>query len=204
MAPIVYAGPMDPLNASELATASALTATTADIYSRRSLTAKTSPSLEPSTLLIERRQTRKGDNTSRLADVYIYHYDSNELEHSIVDLNTQTVVKSTRSQGTQLPLTEDELARAGNLLFEDDEQFALINTEYRRITGKALLNPDSLHIKAFTFLADNLPQKVNAASSECGVRRCAQLLIYTDTDLIFEITPIVDLSANVVIQNLGF
>lgn len=204
-----FAGPMDPLTPGEISTAATLAAPPApnEAYSRRNLAPAASASAETqpgTTLLIERRQTRKGDNQSRLADVYIYHYDSNELEHTIVDLNTSAVVKTSRSQGTQLPLTQDEIARAGALLFEDDEQFALINDEYRRITGKPLLEPQALNVKAFTFMADNLPQKVNQAASECGIRRCAQLLIYTDTNYIFEITPIVDLSANVVIQNIGF
>lgn len=198
-------GSMDPLSLQELNAAANLTRPSTPAYSSRSLRpAADSSAPAPATLLIERRETEKRDSNSRLADVYVYHYDSSELEHSIVDLNTHTVVKTSRSQGTQLPLIEDEIDRAAALLFDDDEQFTLINAEYQRIVGKPLTDRSALNVKAFTFMADNLPQKVNQAASECGIRRCAQLLIYTDTKLIFEITPIVDLSANIVIQNIGF
>lgn len=202
----LYAGNMDPLSAEELASATSL-GETGEVsgFSTRSLSASASTSAEipPQTLLVERRQTRKNES-SRLADVYTYHYDSNELERSIIDLNTRSVLNTSRIQGVQLPLVEAELDRAAQLLFDDDEELELISQEFLRVTGSPLVSRDQLHVKAFTFSADSLPQKVNEASSECGIRRCAQLLLYTDTDIIFEISPIVDLSANVVTQNIGF
>ena len=199
---------MDPLNSSERSIAARLAAPSASsqtMFSTRRLGASaTSSAPEPAILLIERRPINKNKPDSRLADVFVYDYASNELERSIIDLNTRTLVDRSRSQGTQLPLIQAEIDRAETLLFDDEEQFRLINQEYQRIIGQPLTNPAQLHVKAFTFHADNLPQKVNQAAAECGIRRCAQLLIYTDTNIIFEITPIIDLSANVVIQNIGF
>lgn len=199
-----HANNMDPLSPEELANAMALgQPEQVSAFSTRSLQAAAVGPATSRVLLVERRQTRKGE-TSRLADVYTYHYDSNELERSIIDLNTRTVLDTSRSQSVQLPLVEAELQQISSLLFEDDEEFELISSEFQRITGTTLVSQDQLHIKAFTFNADSLPQKVNEASSECGVRRCAQVLLYTDSDIIFEISPIVDLSANIVTQNLGF
>ena len=140
----------------------------------------------------------------RLADVYSYDYRSDETIHSIVDLTTQEKLQTERVQKLQLPLTENELARASKLIFNDPEQLTQIQTEYKRITGQTLVKPEQLHVKAFVFTADSLPEGLNAASQNCGLQRCAQVLMYTHDSVVFEISPIVNLSVGLVTQNIGF
>ncbi len=154
-------------------------------------------------LLVERHQGEK-DDPARRADVYVYDYNTNELVHTIVDVETQETISVERSRGTQLPLTQNEIQRARDLIFGDDEEFALIDAEYQRITGGPLSDVDQLNVKAFTFHAASLRRNLNPASKRCGKHRCAQVLLYTAHDVVFEISPIVDLSANVVTQNIGF
>jgi hypothetical protein len=68
-----------------------------------------------------------------------------------------------------------------------------------------LSNPaQQLQVKAFVFHASSLPEQLNAASQQCGLQRCAQVLLYTADSVVFEVSPIVNLSAGVITQNIGF
>lgn len=159
--------------------------------------------LREETLLIERHQAPKG-SVARRADVYVYNYDRNELTQRVVDLDTQQIVATIVSRWVQLPLTDSEVARAIALVSADDEEWTLLQHDYERIAGRPLDGVDQLQVKAFSFHADSLPEHLNAASRNCGIHRCAKLLLYTDERIVFEMSPIVDLSAEIVTQNIGF
>lgn len=155
-------------------------------------------------LLIERNEEKGAPSKQRRADVFIYDYSSNELIQSLVDLNTTEIIHSERKQGVQLPLTNNELKRAKQIVFEDEDERAILEHEYLRITSRELTDTSELNIKAFTFLAESLPNRVNQASKRCGIHRCAQLMLYTHENIVFEISPIVNLSEGVVTQRIGF
>ena len=200
--PASHAGNLDPLDPKEMARAASqatLSATPAATSTRRQTS--TAPANE--VLLIERHINNKG-NTERLADVYTYDYHTNQTIITVVNLDTNTTLAKHYQQNVQLPLTDNELKRAADLIFNDDEQRPLLNAEFKRITGKTLSDPKQLHVKAFVFHASSLPEQLNAASQECGLQRCAQVLLYTVDSVVFEVSPIVNLSANVVTQNIGF
>lgn len=199
---------LDPLSPAEMirATQQASVATPSGIATTRSLTLNTSASTTPAPelLLVERHPNDKGQ-TARLADVYTYDYSTNETLINVIDLDTNKTLSSKREQNLQLPLTANELQRASDLIFADDEERRLLDTEFKRITGKTLSNPQQqLQVKAFVFLASSLPEQLNTASKQCGLHRCAQVLLYTDDSLVFEVSPIVNLSAGVITQNIGF
>ncbi|MEB8431345.1 hypothetical protein OO007_03835 [Cocleimonas sp. KMM 6892] len=155
-------------------------------------------------LLIERNEEKGAPKDQRRADVYIYNYSTDELEQSLVDLNTSEIISTVTKQGVQLPLTVNELKRAKEIVFEDEDERQILEHEYNRITSRTLNDTSELNIKAFTFTADSLPNRVNEASKQCGIHRCAQLMLYTDENIVFEISPIVNLSAGVVTQRIGF
>ena len=155
------------------------------------------------TLLVERHINQKGQN-GRLADVYSYDYAKNETVFSVVDLTTNKVLSTERKQKLQLPLTANELQRSTDLIFADAEERRLLNTEYQRITGKELTSVSQLNVKAFVFDAESLPERLNPASKQCGLHRCAQVLLYTHASVVFEVSPIVNLSKGIVTQNIGF
>ena len=155
-------------------------------------------------LLIERNKEKGAPKDQRRADVFIYDYSTNELIESLVDLYTSEVIHSERKKGVQLPLTENELKRAKEIVFEDEEERAILEAEYKRITSTDLSDTAQLNIKAFIFHASSLPNRVNEASKQCGVHRCAQLMLYTQENIVFEISPIVNLSESVVTQRIGF
>jgi len=194
----------DPLTLDEVSKASSLLA--APQLAARGVNADVSSIVTNSqeVLLIERNEEKGAPSSQRRADVYIYDYASNELIESLVDLNTSEVIRSERKQGVQLPLNENELKRAKQIVFEDEDERAILEDEFRRITSKDLTDTAELNIKAFTFHADSLPNRVNEASKQCGIHRCAQLMLYTHENIVFEISPIVNLSEGVVTQRIGF
>lgn len=194
----------DPLSLDEVSKASSLTA--GPKLAARGIDADLSSitSNSQEVLLIERNEEKGAPKDQRRADVFIYDYASNELIESLVDLNTSEVIRSERKQGVQLPLTENELKRAKEIVFEDEDERAILEDEFRRISSRELTNTSELNIKAFTFLADSLPNRVNEASKQCGIHRCAQLMLYTHENIVFEISPIVNLSEGVVTQRIGF
>ena len=155
-------------------------------------------------LLIEKNREKGAPSDQRRADVFVYDYSTDELIQSLVDLNTSEVLRSERKQGVQLPLTKNELKRVKEIVFEDEEELAILEHEYRRITSRELTDAAELNVKAFTFLAESLPNRVNEASKECGIHRCAQLMLYTQENVVFEVSPIVNLSKSVVTQRIGF
>jgi len=161
----------DPLSLNEVNTASLLTAgpQLAARGTNAELSSITSNSQE--VLLIERNEEKGAPSNQRRADVFIYDYSTNELIESLVDLNTSEVIRSERKQGVQLPLTSNELKRAKEIVFEDEDERAILEEEYRRITSRDMTDVSDLNIKAFTFLSDSLPNRINEASKQLVTQR---------------------------------
>ena len=201
----LMAGEFDPLNTTEFNRALNLAIPTTVVVRTTSQSGSSAVAAVPATetLLVERHINQKGQN-GRLADVYSYDYAKNETVFSVVDLTTNKVLSTERKQKLQLPLTANELQRATDLIFADAEERRLLNTEYKRITGKELTSVSQLNVKAFVFDAESLPERLNPASKQCGLHRCAQVLLYTHASVVFEVSPIVNLSKGIVTQNIGF
>ena len=191
----------DPLSITEIAQ---VTATVSPALAARSTVTSTNLQNSQEVLLVERHEQKGAPKEQRRADVYIYDYDTDELINSLVDLNTSEVISSNRQKGVQLPLTQNELKRAKQIVFDDEDERQILEHEYLRITSRPLTDIAELNIKAFTFTADSLPTRINEASKLCGVNRCAQLMLYTNENIVFEISPIINLSAGVVTQRIGF
>lgn len=210
LASTAQANETDPLSQTELAKALAISSANPNLSQgaaqrNRRINDNAQPlAIPPELLLIERRIMDKEQAAQRLADVYHYDYSRNETIHTVVDLDTQQVISTQHQQRMQLPLTENELQRSSDIIFSDPEQAALIRNEYQRITHRYLSSPKQLNIKAFAFSADALSEQLNPASQQCGLHRCAQVLLYTHDSIVFEISPIVNLSAGIVTQNIGY
>ena len=196
------AGSLDPLSAAEMERAIQQASSVLPVATTRQLVNNASIPA-PERLLVERHLNAKGE-TARLADVYTYDYATNETIISVIDLDTNKILSNKREKNLQLPLTDNELKRASDLIFADDEQRILLDAEFKRITGKTLTDPQQLQVKAFVFHASSLPEQLNDASKQCGLHRCAQVLLYTADSVVFEVSPIVNLSAGVITQNIGF
>jgi len=167
-----------------------------------------SPQANEEILLVERHQESKevykNGTWTRRSDVYIYNYQTDTLVQVIVNNETGAVEEEITIQGVQLPLTANEVDRAAQIVWSDDSTRQQLQTQYATITGQTLQSLDQLNVKAFVFHAESMPTDLNASSQQCGVHRCAQLLVYTGDEIAFEMTPIVDLSSGIVAQVLDF
>ncbi|PWQ95980.1 hypothetical protein [Leucothrix arctica] len=214
----VHATNMDPVSESEIDKATSLAMSsleTTPVLASRSLstasvaTASTAVTTSFSTvqfLNVETHRFDKGDTNSdaRWTDVTAYDYATDELVINVVNLDTNAVVSSKRYTNMQPPLVKDELDRALSIVMDDGEERSIIDDEFKRITGQTLTSMDQLQYKAFTFFADSMPNVVNTASKSCGANRCAQLMLFTHDNIVFEVSPIVNLSAGVVTQRMGY
>jgi hypothetical protein len=138
----------------------------------------------------------------RQADVYVYDYATDTLLHTLVDVQSSTVITVERVQGVQLPLTANEEQRALALVQADNNLWTSLADRYQTITGEALAGLDQLQVKVSVFHADVMPDRVNAAAGQCGQHRCAQVLLFTADKTLLEMMPIVDLSLGQVVQVL--
>lgn len=159
-------------------------------------------------LLVERHAETKAvmqsGNWPRRADVFVYLYDSDTLLHAVVNLTTRAVDSVETAQDVQLPLTQNETARAFQLLMADTAAKTAIAAQYETITGEALTKPETqLKINALIYRADAMPN-ANPGAVACGEHRCAQFLLITQNDIVINLLPIVDLSLGVLVSAGSF
>ncbi|SKA83946.1 hypothetical protein SAMN02745130_02463 [Thiothrix eikelboomii] len=198
-----YAGNQDPLSLNEQAQVSALVESALPSLRVKS-EADANQLNQHELLLIERDRSEDKKSGVRRANAFVYDYQTDETIIYRIDAATHKILSSVRKKNMQLPLTEAEIKRTVDLIFSDKETLALIANEYQRITHKALNAPNDLQAKAFVFTADTLPEQLNPASQQCGLHRCAQILLYTHDSVVFEVSPIVNLSAKLITQIVGF
>ena len=208
------AGVLDPISEDEIgrAKAMAMTTTASNVLARRSVSvadaavvsATAAPTVEFLRVQPHRFSKSEYSSNKRWADSTAYDYRTDELITTVVDLDNNRIISSERTRNMQPPMAATEIERAINIVFEDDEERGILNAEFTRITGLTLTSVDQLQYKAFTFFADSMPNVVNTASKSCGQQRCAQLMLYTHDNIVFEVSPIVNLSAGLVTQRLGY
>lgn len=175
----------------------------------RSMTASGVPAVPAEeVLLVERHQEDKQSYAQgrwpRRADVYIYRYADDTLVRQIYNMDTNQVDQVDVVQGVQLPLTESESQRALAIALADAKMRPQLDAEFRYITQQDLVSADQLILKAMTFHADAAPGQDLGAAAQCGVKRCAQLLLAAGDNVALRIIPIVDLSSGAVVQALPF
>jgi len=110
----------------------------------------------------------------------------------------------------QLPLIDEEIQWATNIVFSDADARARLEEEFLRATGTELDNISQIHFKAFSFTADAVSADARRTDvrragetsngvARCGRSRCTQILMYTADKVVLDVSPIVDLSKNTVL-----
>jgi len=155
---------------------------------------------EPQLLLMERRRVKGA--SERLADAWYYDYSSNETIHKIIDLGSGVVRSSEVVVDLQLPLIEDEIARAFDVLLTSPSDRNALSRAFRAVTGEAFEDRAQVNYKAFVFHPDTVVDGLTRGARRCGIHRCAQMLIYTHDNIALDMSPVVDLSTGRVLQNL--
>ncbi|MFI5934030.1 hypothetical protein [Actinoplanes sp. NPDC051494] len=115
------------------------------------------------------------DGTGRQAEMYFYDYKTDKLIKQVVDLKSGKLVESFSAAGMQPPASVREASVALDLLLADPLS-ADFRTAYAKATGKELTGKEGLDATAHIYKAR--PADTGAAS-ECGVKRCVQLLVQT-------------------------
>ncbi len=202
---ILHAGRFDPLNVSEQSLVKA-SARSYNDRNRQSIpmssnNRSTNTNSEYELLLVERHRSAKNaeNRNQRLADVYWYDYIQDVLIVNLVNAANREIKNVEISQGTQLPLTDNEIQRALNVLFSDQTANQRISSEYLSITGQPLTDyTNQVEMRAFVFHASTAPSQLQQDSQQCGINRCAQIMLFTPDRVAFELMPIVNLSKNTV------
>ncbi len=209
MATTLHAGRFDPLNSLESTNVKARAKEHNDRHRPQPLSTDASRSnqnLAYEPLLVERHRVAKNasNRNQRLADVYWYDYSRDILIINLVNATTQQVLNVEESQGTQLPLTDAELQRALGILISNQTANQRISDEYQAITGRPLNDyTNQVEMKAFVFYAATAPAQLQSESLQCGINRCAQIMLFTPEKVAFEMMPIVNLSKNKVTDILA-
>jgi hypothetical protein len=171
-------------------------------------TAGTSAAPAEEVLLVERHQEDKQaydqGRWPRRADVYVYRYADDTLIRQVYNMDTNQVDQLDPVQGVQLPLTAAESQRALAIALADGIVRPMLDAEFRLITQQDLVSSDQLILKAMTFHADAAPGKELGEAAQCGIKRCAQLLLAAGDNVALQVIPIVDLSSGKVVQALPF
>lgn len=142
----------------------------------------------------EGKQALAAGSTARRADVYLYNYVDDTLQHALYDYADKTLTTVETAQGVQFPLTQAERTLATQLAFADPALFSVMQEEFRTLTGKELIDPAQLDIRAFVYHSGAAPETEPPEAAVCGVQRCAQLLIVADQQTTFHALPVVNLS----------
>jgi len=100
-------------------------------------------------------------------------------------------------------LNQREEEQALSLIQTDRALWTTLANRYQTITGEALERLDQLQVKVSVFHANVMPDRVNAAAQQCGQHRCAQILLFTVDKTLLDMTPIVDLSQEKIVQVLN-
>lgn len=150
-------------------------------------------------LLVERHQESKDVYRQgvwpRRADVYVYNYDADTLEHRIVNLASNAIDATEVFTGVQLPPTTNEIQISVNLAFNHPQFHRDLAAWYKQLKGEELTSFDQLASKAFIFHASAMGTANVGNAKVCGVERCVQLMVYTKDMVAFEQSPVVNLSS---------
>lgn len=151
-----------------------------------------------SVVLIERfdegKEALAAGSTARRADVYTYNYADDTLDHAIYDYGDDWLTYVETVQNVQFPLSQEERALATAIAFADPALLAVMQEEYRTLTGKELTGPEDLDVRAFIYHSEASPETEPPAARVCGLQRCAQLLIVADQQTTFHALPVINLS----------
>ncbi len=161
------------------------------------------PADEPLFLMMERSDNKQIANAGRrLANAFYYDYANDELIQVTIDLINNVVVDRYVHIDTQLPLTQGEIDRAFELVLAEPRMRADLGHVYRNVTGRDFSDVDQLNYKAFIFRAETMQSGLQAGGANCGIERCAHLLVYAQDNTSLEFSPLVNLSTGEVVQNL--
>lgn len=138
------------------------------------------------TLSIE-KQERKNHHRVRWVNVYQYNYPQQTARLLVVDLDHNEIIKQSAINTAHLPLNQTEIDYAIQLLTNNAELVARLNTEYAHRHSMPFTRVSELDIKASIY-------EPRSTEHSCHLNRCALLSLFDHSRTVFTIEPVVNLS----------
>jgi hypothetical protein len=126
-----------------------------------------------------------------LVRVYQYHYHLRSARVLIFDLNTAQLINEQQIDSVHLPLNEQEISFAGQLLSARNDIVEQLRNEQRMRGRLPFQSLDELEVKASIF-------EPLDSDHICAEQRCALMSLFDDTNTVFSIEPVVNLQAQTV------
>lgn len=115
------------------------------------------------------------DTPGRKAVVNVYDYHADVGHQLVVDLAAGKVVSAKSADDLQPPTSTDEADVAMEIAIAQAAEDFAFKTEFEAAQGVPLVTTDQVEYVAGTFVFDG----TTAKGKECGVDRCAQLMVQT-------------------------
>jgi hypothetical protein len=188
----------DPLSEPEQARAEAIAMADAQVQETLADSTRTA------VLVVERYQEDKDvyatGSWPRRAEVLVYDYQQDRLVQAVVSLDSGQVDEVAAADRVQPPLTPAEGRQVLDIALADPVTEGRIRTAWAEATGGAPFDSDALKPSPWVFRFDSVPDGTFPGTEECGLHRCAQLMLATQDGLLLDVMPIVDLSAERVVH----
>jgi len=138
------------------------------------------------TLSIE-KQERKNQRDVRYINVYQYNYPQRAARLVVIDLQDGTLLKESSIASVHLPLNDIEIDYAISLLVNSTNLMESLKREHVKRSAQPLSSIDELDVKASIYE----PRDKDHA---CQYDRCALLSLFDNTNTVFTIEPVINLS----------
>ncbi|MFK8075561.1 MAG: hypothetical protein AB8B84_03170 [Granulosicoccus sp.] len=142
--------------------------------------------LASQTLSIE-KQERKNQRDVRFINVYQYNYSQRAARLVVIDLQDETLLKTSSIASVHLPLNDIEIEYAMSLLVNSTSLLESLKREHLKRSAQPFSSIDELDVKASIYE----PRDTNHA---CQYDRCALLSLFDNTNTVFTIEPVINLS----------
>jgi hypothetical protein len=129
------------------------------------------------------------ERDDRQAELYFYDYKTDKLVKQVVDLRTGKLTKSFSAAGMQPPASAREAGVALDLLLADPLS-ADFKAAYSKALGKPLVGKEGLVVTPHIYTA----KPADKGASQCGAKRCVQLMVQAEGHFINVNDLIIDLS----------
>ncbi len=138
-------------------------------------------------LMVETQETKlRKPGDALLAEVFTYDYRTNRATRLLMNAFTHELVESQPIIDIHLPLNENEIDFAINILMNKTDFLAELNHEYETYFGSSISSIAEIETKVSIWD----PGKTNT-NSICRLTRCALVSVFTHNHFNFSIEPVI-------------
>lgn len=139
--------------------------------------------LQDLSIEVDEQKHRQSDPLVR---VYQYHYHLRSARVLLFDLTTSQLIREQPINSVHLPLNENEIRFAGQLLSGRDDIVKLLRDEQLKRGRRPFQTLSELDVKASIF-------EPLDSDHACTEQRCALMSLFDETNTVFSIEPVVNL-----------